>query len=177
MTDHKFTDDEIIKALECCMKTERAKDCELMKCPACYKDGCIYFDRADSYDEYSVYKELTKDALALINRQKAMIESLNAIHADALESLRLAAEANKDMQAEIKRLQSQVNRLKQYDEERDIRLHARLTANARADGITEFAREHREIMLAFCDDDDQISLKVCEYDANTNNLVKEMTEK
>ena len=40
--------------------------------------------------------------------------------------------------------------------------------------IKEFAKKHREMMLLFCDDDDQISLKVCEYDANTNDLVKEM---
>ena len=40
---------------------------------------------------------------------------------------------------EIERLESKVNRLKQYDEERDIRLHARLTETARAESIKEFA--------------------------------------
>ena len=45
---------------------------------------------------------------------------------------------------------------------------------AKAEAIKEFAKKHREMMLLFCDDDDQISLKVCEYDANTNDLVKEM---
>jgi hypothetical protein len=41
--------------------------------------------------------------------------------------------------AEIERLTAKVNRLKKYDEERDIRLHARLTADARAEAIKEFA--------------------------------------
>ena len=45
---------------------------------------------------------------------------------------------------------------------------------AKAEAIKEFAKKHREMMLLFCDGDDKISLKVCEYDANTNDLVKEM---
>ena len=45
----------------------------------------------------------------------------------------------------------------------------------KAEAIKEFIQEHREIMMDFRDDDDQISLKVCEYDANTNNLAKEIT--
>lgn len=39
--------------------------------------------------------------------------------------------------AEVARLQNQVNRLKKYDEERDIALHSRLISNAK----TEVARE------------------------------------
>lgn len=39
--------------------------------------------------------------------------------------------------SENKALQSQVNRLKKYDEERDIRLHARLIATSRVQAITE----------------------------------------
>lgn len=54
--------------------------------------------------------DIMHDALDLINRQKA----------------------------EIDRLKSKVNRLKQYDEARDIRLHARLTDTARAEAIKEF---------------------------------------
>ena len=45
---------------------------------------------------------------------------------------------------EIERLESKVNRLKQYDEERDIRLHARLTETARAESIKEFAERLKE---------------------------------
>ena len=57
MTDHKFTDDEIIKALECCDEN----DCYL----CCYRIGGI-----DCRDR------MQRDALALINRQKAEIERL-----------------------------------------------------------------------------------------------------
>ena len=45
----------------------------------------------------------------------------------------------------------------------------------KAKAIKEFVQKHREVMMDFCDDDDQISLKMCEYDANTNNLAKEIT--
>lgn len=69
--------------------------------------------------------------------------------------------------AEIERLEKSL--VDQFDGYENIR------KKAKAEAVKEFAREHREIILAFCDDDDQISLKVCEYDANTNNLVKEMT--
>ena len=56
MTDKKFTDEEIIKALECHIKAE---DCE----------GCEMFGGCDEII-------LTKLVLDLINRQKAEIEEL-----------------------------------------------------------------------------------------------------
>lgn len=43
------------------------------------------------------------------------------------------------LQAENERLKYQVNRLKNYDERRDIALHSMLIANARAEAIKEFA--------------------------------------
>ena len=39
----------------------------------------------------------------------------------------------------LKKQQAEINRLKKYDEERDIRLHARLIATAKAEAIKEFA--------------------------------------
>ena len=39
----------------------------------------------------------------------------------------------------IEKQRAEINRLKKYDEERDIRLHARLIANAKAEAIKEFA--------------------------------------
>lgn len=56
MTEHKFTDEEIIRALECCANGE------------C--DECIYYD-CSPCKEY-----LNNAALDLINRQKAEIERL-----------------------------------------------------------------------------------------------------
>jgi hypothetical protein len=120
MTDHKLTDDEIIKGFELCFTPKGTKD-TCTKCP---------------FHEFRALCKVERDraALALINRQKveieslkianekmysankeqeAEIESLNAIHADMTESLRLAAEANKDMQAEINKLKGSRNRWKQ----------------------------------------------------------------
>ena len=85
MSEHKHTDEEIIKALECCWKTKGCLDC-----PYIETDGCII--------------ESVRDTLKLINRQKAEIEKLQEVNADLNESLRLAAEANKDLNAEIEDL-------------------------------------------------------------------------
>lgn len=86
-----LTDNEIIKALECCI------DCDCTDCPCNTREGCKDID----------YEAM----LDLVNCQKA----------------------------EITKLQGVVRRLKQYDEERDIRLHARLTEKARADATKAFA--------------------------------------
>ena len=73
------------------------------------------------------------------------------------------------LQAEIERLKYQVNRLKNYDERRDIALHSRLIANARAEAIKEFA--------------ERLKGKICDSfgfvrhgkgDIDIDNLVKEM---
>lgn len=94
MTDHKFTDDDVIKALECC-RTIDGNDCK----------NCAYRRKVYGIGNGGCTNDLVGDALALINRQKAENERLNTVHADMIESLRLAAEANKDMQAEVERLE------------------------------------------------------------------------
>ena len=86
-----MTDNEIIKALECCLPQNGKRNCDDCPYAECEK-GC-----AD---------KMIKDSLDLINRQKAGIE-----------------------------------RLKRYDEERDIALHARLIANAKTEAIREFAEK------------------------------------
>ena len=99
----------------------------------------------NAVEECGSKKVLTNSVLDLINRQKAEIGRL--------------VETNKGL-------------LKDLQTYHDIRIED--IKAAKSEAIKEFAKEHREIIMAFCDDDDQISLKVCEYDANTNNLVKEM---
>ena len=71
-----MTDNEIIKALECCIKVETYGDCVEMGCPASTKQGCYYYLRTDDDYENTIYIEILKDALDLINRQKAEIERL-----------------------------------------------------------------------------------------------------
>ena len=57
MTERKFTDDEVIKALRCCVGTLMCIDC-----PYSETDDCA--------------KKNTEDAIAIINRQKTEIERL-----------------------------------------------------------------------------------------------------
>jgi hypothetical protein len=157
MTDHKFTDDDVIKALECCKRPANQTSC----------DDCPY-----QFSNEKCSSKLIDDALALINRQKAEIESLNAIHADALESLRLAAEANKDMQAEIERLKREAK----IDESeiKCIRIHRDM---ARAEAIKEFAeRLKAKEAIHFCKCG-QPFVYTDLFNGEIGNIVKEMTEK
>ena len=65
MMTKKFTDEEIIKALECCIKSEKIKDCLKSECHFSKEWGLCPGN------------ELQKLYLDLINRQKAEIERLN----------------------------------------------------------------------------------------------------
>ena len=60
MTEHKFTDEEIIKALECCSSAECEK-CEYVPQGDCYQGSLACND------------DLMRSALDLIKRQKAEI--------------------------------------------------------------------------------------------------------
>ena len=55
----------------------------------------------------------------------------------------------KNQQAENRKLKFQVKRLKNYDEERDIRLHARLVETAKTEAYNKFA----DLMLELYDGD------------------------
>ena len=76
MTDHKFTDEELQKCIECCIKAKTWGDCEELCCPATQKHGCLFYLRSDEDYEGIIQTEMLKDALDLINRQKAEIERL-----------------------------------------------------------------------------------------------------
>lgn len=61
----------------------------------------------------------------------------------------------------IKRQQAEINRLKRYDEERDIRLHARLTALTRVKAIKEFAEEIiNDILPKYTYGHEEIALRI-----------------
>lgn len=75
----KFTDDEIVKAFGICVKAECWGDCEDMGCPAATKQGCVFYLRTDEDYEGVIQEEMLKDALDLINRQKAEIERLKSL--------------------------------------------------------------------------------------------------
>ena len=71
MTDHKFTVDEVIKALECC-RTIDGNDCK----------NCAYHGKIYEIGHGGCTNDLVGDALALINRQKAEIERLRKYNTD-----------------------------------------------------------------------------------------------
>lgn len=60
-----MTDEQIIKALKCCIN---CKDC----------DNCPCLETKPELDAYACGLDLVSDALALIKRQKAEIDRLNA---------------------------------------------------------------------------------------------------
>ena len=143
MTDHKFTDEEIIKALE--VHSDSETPCTGV---------CPY-----SGDRYCGSK-MARGALALINRQKAEIERLQAVHADMTESLRLASEANKDMSVELDAMRGAANSYKMHYE------------NAKAEAIKEFAERLKFMLTPYPDGYFKEPVTSTEID----NLVKEMTE-
>ena len=85
------------------------------------------------------YTKKDKDGLYYIESVNGKLYSniFGHTYGEAIDRLAELENSNVVPRAEVERLQSQVNRLKKYDEERDIRLHARLIANAKS----EVARE------------------------------------
>lgn len=61
-----MTDNDIIKALECCSKSGWLNDC----------DGCPCYDETEDIQTSECQERLMKNALDLINRQKAEVERL-----------------------------------------------------------------------------------------------------
>ena len=72
----KLTDEEIIKAAECCIRSTSSNDCENLNCPAYQDLGCYFMDRSTEYYPESLIQEIGKSVLDLINRQKARIKEL-----------------------------------------------------------------------------------------------------
>lgn len=133
---------------------------------------------------------LMVNALALINRQKKEIERLNAVHADMTESLRLAAEANKDMSVELDAMRGAANSYKMHYEEVERKYQiatAEREANVKgftetlntikAEAIKEFAERLKNIYLndKRYDRPNPHTLLITLFD-NIDNLVKEMTK-
>lgn len=106
MTDQKFTDDDVIKALECCFGHELCDKCpyeELVDCVRQKEQNAIDLINRQKVEIESL--KIANEKMYSANKeQEAEIERLQAVHADMTESLRLAAEANKDMQAELEDL-------------------------------------------------------------------------
>ena len=97
-----LTDEQIIKALECCVRSTSGNDCEKLHCPACKEFGCYYMDISDRDDSYEALVEgMGKDALDLIKRK----DKVNKLSAKEIVDLKIKVEQQK---AEIERLKGRV---------------------------------------------------------------------
>ena len=85
MTDKKFTDEEIIKALECCSADKG--DC----------DKCVLQKECKNTPFYTA---AAKAALNLINRQKAEIDKLQTIIFKKEDTLQMIAEERQQLAVE-----------------------------------------------------------------------------
>lgn len=133
-----MTDEQIIKALDCC-HSELGNMCSI----------CPLFDPDNDYCE----DELHKNALNLINRQKAEIERLKK------ENTILSKNADTAFQDGL-------------DENRDL-FKKEVEPEIRNEAIKEFAERLKRYSFV-----DNLSLngKETVYVADIDNLVKEMTE-
>ena len=138
MTDHNFTDDEIIKAMKHCDLEEKGlcKDCPLRDYGSCTEIICKY-------------------SLALINRQKVEIESLEKV----LYELKMEAEmVYKQRDAQKNRADS----IAKFARAKAIKEFAdRLVAIYENDKIYDRPNAHTLVVTVF---------------RNIDTLVKEMTE-
>jgi hypothetical protein len=114
---NKPTDAEIIKALECCIKAETWGDCEEMGCPASTKQGCQFYLRTDDDYENTIYIEILKDALDLINRLKVEIERLEQENHWFADIGKMYSEIKAETIKEFaERLKGKHRRIMDYDE-------------------------------------------------------------
>ena len=174
---NKMTDNEIIKALECCVS-------EQYTCSQCpyqeikhYDDdnGVEIMPNGKQYDDWSCERWLNVDLLDLINRQKAELEKNENI-------IRLADKTIATQQAEIERLQAHIKEgidlAKQTQE---------MLKLVQAEAVKEFAeRLNKEAESVGIDrdgflysDSDNTAFEIYDTVAEwckeiTNNLLKEM---
>lgn len=167
MTDHKFTDDEIIKALELCSKLDLSfEECD--KCP--YKGECGTKDG-----------NMPADALALINRQKAEIEKLEKLDELAERSIEASTAVINDLRSEVALLNDantnlqdlyQSEKSKVLKKQEKLIMAYRKLQTAKSEAIKEFAKKIKTDAEWICDDN-YIGGALIEY---VDALVKEMTE-
>ena len=75
-----YTDDEIVRALECCLQSRSMDDCKKLNCPAYVNNDCYFMSNVKAYGyEDALFKGLCTQSLDLIKRQQAEIEKLNKV--------------------------------------------------------------------------------------------------
>ena len=150
-----MTDNEIIKALECCSKNILCGQCPLKE-----KNNCI--------------NKLSAYALEFISRQQAEIERL---HDEVSKTRRKALlEASSKFAGHSDYHGDTILcKLICMAEGKEVEIAKPLDkSEIKSESVKEFVKEHKEIMRSFLDDDNEFLMKWCEYEVNTDNLVKEM---
>ena len=146
----KMTDNEIIKALACCVKDDEGASGCSEKCPL-----------FDTHTDCATF--LRKNALDLINRQKAEIEELQQKNSSCNSK-------NSELKAEVKRLKAEADCADGYADA--------LEAKAKAEAIKEFAKRLKEkasSAVTSCQGREIYETKQYQMSAvGLDNLVKEM---
>ena len=148
--------------------------------------GCPFIEQG-CFDCGHIPIEISKSILNLINRQQAEINDLRrnaqnwASEANYFENM--VEEVSYEKQLRIEELEAEIERLKRENKiygkmlseawERIEELD-KLNETVKNKAIKEFVKEHKEIMRAFTNENLDFEMKWAEYEANTDNLAKEM---
>lgn len=157
-----MTDNEIIKALECCPAHIKCEECPMKQ-----KHNCM--------------SKLNKDALDLINRQKAEIERLQKNCEELIykiEYLLCHATGNKFSKYTYT-IQEMLSFVDDYIQDCCDEAIEETKANVKSEAIKEFAERLKDEMRL--EDDCRYDCMNCLYECKgyvpiIDNLVKEMTE-
>ena len=100
-----LTDNEIIKALECCIESTSRNDCEDLCCPACEEFGCYFMNKSTEDYPDSLIQEICKSALDLINRLQSKNKEFDEKIVIQMGTIDWQAKEINRQRAEIERLQ------------------------------------------------------------------------
>lgn len=147
-----MTDNEIIKALECCIDSSHFGDCFELGCPIASADGC------DAYED----DKLLKSALDLITRQKAEIERLGTATEEAVACYNRMESLYHIKCVELKVAKAEA--IKEFAE----RVSEMITEvyNKHIFGYSDLSDKEKDAVINFSDD----------VSSGVENLVKEITE-
>jgi hypothetical protein len=142
----KMTDEQIIKALECCIKL----NAEPRNWEICKKDCPYKFNCCDK--EKGIYFE--KDVLDLINRQQAENKELKTDKIIAERKEKDARDLYKDVVIQLQEQNTEIERLNScVKSEDEVRAIANATIQAgikiiKAEVIKEFAEKYEKVLLS-----------------------------
>lgn len=148
MTDKKFIDEEIVKALECCL-------CDDSECLQCQKKELCKIN----------CDELATKTIDLINRQRAEIERLQ-------KEVNLVSIQFQDVQERAEEYKLKIENLQNVISNQQIEISAKIEKQIKTEAYKEFAERIREC----CDLNNDLSTDAwLSVTADINCVLKEMT--